>query len=93
MNFDKLTIKAQEIIQKAQEIAQSNKNQQIENGHILSAFLESDDHLVSFLLNKLNVQAEEIHRKLKPILDAYVKSDGQIYLSNEANKTIQNAFG
>ncbi|MBN1650986.1 MAG: AAA family ATPase, partial [Bacteroidales bacterium] len=93
MNFDKLTIKAQEIIQKAQEIAQTNKNQQIQNGHILSAFLESDDHLVSFLLNKLNVQADEINRQLKPILDSYVKSDGQIYLSNESNKTIQNAFG
>lgn len=93
MNFDKLTIKSQEIIQKAQEIAQENKNQQIQNGHLLEAFLQSDDHLVSFLLNKLNVKIEQIRAELTPILKSYIKSDGQIYMSNESNKTIQNAFG
>ena len=56
MNFDKYTIKSQEALQKATEIALSNEQQAIEPGHILSAILKSDENLVSFLLNKLGIQ-------------------------------------
>lgn len=94
MNFDKLTIKAQEIIQKAQEITQANGNQQIQNGHILKSFLENDDHLVQFLFDKLNVQTAQIKAELDGILTSYPKVEGQqIYLSNESNTLLQSAFG
>ncbi|MEQ9229731.1 MAG: Clp protease N-terminal domain-containing protein, partial [Cyclobacteriaceae bacterium] len=53
MNFNNYTIKAQEALQKATEIASDNQQQVIETGHLLKAILQSDENLVSFLLKKL----------------------------------------
>ena len=53
MNFNNFTIKAQEAIQKAQEIAGGNTNPAIETSHILKGLLLVDENVVKFLLNKL----------------------------------------
>ena len=55
MNFKNYTIKSQEVIQQAQQIANSSNHQAIENGHILKAILDSDENVTPFLLKKLGI--------------------------------------
>ena len=49
MNFNNFTIKSQEAIQQAQQIAQGFGNQQIENEHILKAIFEVDENVLPFI--------------------------------------------
>nr|WP_299423516.1 ATP-dependent chaperone ClpB [uncultured Emticicia sp.] len=91
MNFNQYTIKAQEVIQKASEIALSNGQQAIETGHILKAILDEDVNTSTFLLNKLGVKLEIIQAKLETIVATYPKVSGgtaQVYLSNDANQAL-----
>ena len=53
MDFNQFTIKSQEAIKKAEEIAKTNGNQSIENVHLLKALIKSDDYLIPNLFNKL----------------------------------------
>ena len=53
MNFNNFTIKAQEAIQKASEIATRFQQQAIENAHILKALLSVDENVVGYILKKL----------------------------------------
>ena len=55
MDFKKYTIKSQEAIQKAAEIAVGNQQQAIRPGHILKAILLSDKNVLSFLIKKLEL--------------------------------------
>ena len=55
MNFNNYTIKSQEAIQQAQQIAQSYGHQQIENEHLFKAIFEVDENVLPFLLKKLNI--------------------------------------
>ena len=55
MNFNNYTIKSQEAIQQAQQIAQGMEHQHIENEHIFKAIFEVDENVLPFILNKLNV--------------------------------------
>jgi len=91
MNFNQYTLKAQEVIQKASEIALSNGQQAIETGHILKAILDEDVNTSTFLLNKLGVKLEIIQAKLETIVATYPKVSGgtaQVYLSNDANQAL-----
>ena len=54
MNFNNYTIKSQEAIQQAQQLAQSYGHQQIENEHVFKGILEVDENVLPFLLKKLN---------------------------------------
>ena len=54
MNLNNYTIKAQEVLQKASEIAAGNQQQAIEPAHIFKALLASDEHVIGHLLKKLN---------------------------------------
>ena len=56
MNFDNYTIKSQEAIQKAVQIAQNNGQQIIENGHLLKAILEVDQNVAGFINKKLRLK-------------------------------------
>jgi ATP-dependent Clp protease ATP-binding subunit ClpB len=94
MNFNQYTIKAQEVIQKASEIALANGQQAIETGHILKAILEEDPNTATFLLNKAGVKQESIQTKLESIIGTYPKVSGgtaQVYLSNDANQALTKA--
>ena len=92
MNLDKYTIKSQEVVQKATEIAAANGQQAIESGHILKAILETGDNVASFINKKLNVNQDQLNIKLEEIIDSYPKVSGQQpYLSNDANKALQAA--
>jgi ATP-dependent Clp protease ATP-binding subunit ClpB len=92
MNFNNFTIKSQEAIQQAQQIAQGYGHQQIENEHILKAIFEVDENVIPFLLKKLNVNLDMIKQILNKQLESFSKvSGGDIMLSREANKTLTEA--
>ena len=92
MNFNNFTIKSQEAIQQAQQIAQGFGNQQIENEHILKAIFEVDENVTPFILKKLNVNLTILKQILDKQLDSFPKvSGGDIMLSREANKTVIEA--
>ena len=52
MNFEKYTIKSQETIQRAVQLAQDMNNQVIEPGHLFKGILETDDNVIPFLFKK-----------------------------------------
>ena len=93
MNFDNFTIKAQEAVQKAMEIAQANENQSIETSHLLNGVLMADDNVVPFLLKKMNVSPDVLKMSLDKVIESYPKVAGsQQYLSKEANQALQKAL-
>ncbi|MBX9850866.1 MAG: ATP-dependent chaperone ClpB [Cytophagaceae bacterium] len=92
MNFDNYTIKSQEAIQKATQIAGANEQQAIETGHILKAILESEESLISFLFKKLNINKNILHTKLNEYVSQYPKvKGGNPYLSNDAMQALNKA--
>jgi ATP-dependent Clp protease ATP-binding subunit ClpB len=92
MNFNNFTIKSQEAIQQAQQIAQGYGHQQIENEHILKAIFEVDENVIPFILKKLNVNLTTLKQILDKQLESFPKvSGGDIMLSREANKTVLEA--
>ncbi len=92
MNFNNFTIKSQEAVQRAQQIAQGLGQQQIENEHIFKAIFEVDENVLPFILKKLNVNINTLQQILEKQLESFPKvSGGEIMLSREANKTINEA--
>lgn len=92
MNFNNYTIKSQEAIQKAAEIASGNQQQAIEPGHLLKAILLSDENVISFLLKKLNANRNQLEVKLDEIINSYPKVSGQQpYLSNDSHAALTKA--
>ncbi|WP_026449809.1 ATP-dependent chaperone ClpB [Aequorivita capsosiphonis] len=92
MNFNNFTIKSQEAIQQAQQIAQGFGHQQIENEHILKGIFEVDENVTPFILKKLNVNLVTLKQILDKQLESFPKvSGGEIMLSREANKTVIDA--
>lgn len=92
MNFDKFTIKSQEAIQQAQQIAMSSSNQSIETGHILKGMLEVDENVTPFILKKLGVNVPIFKQALDKIVESYPKvTGGNQYLSNQANSALSKA--
>lgn len=92
MNFNNFTIKSQEAIQNAQDIAASSQNQAIETAHILKGIMRADENVVPFLLKKLNVNLAVMDQALDKILEGFPKvSGGDHYLSGDASKALQKA--
>ncbi|GGG87434.1 chaperone protein ClpB [Parapedobacter pyrenivorans] len=92
MNFNNYTIKAQEAIQKASEIATGNQQQSIETAHLLKALLVVDENVVSHLLKKLNVNVKHVEEELDKQISTFPKVSGSnIYLSSGANAALQKA--
>ena len=92
MNFNNYTLKSQEAVQKAQEIADADQNQAIETIHLLKGLLIVDDNVVPFLLKKMDVNLVILNQALDRILQSYPKvSGGEQYLSNDAKKALQKA--
>ncbi|WP_055562190.1 ATP-dependent chaperone ClpB [Hymenobacter sp. AT01-02] len=94
MNFNNYTIKAQEAVQKATEIAGGNQQQAIETGHLLKGLFQSDENVLSFLAKKLGVNLNILTPRLDALVTGYPKvSGGSPYLSNEAAAALQRATG
>ena len=94
MNFDKYTIKSQEALQSAAQIAGNVSQQAIEPAHLLKAILEGDENLVSFLIKKLNINKQQLDDKLETVIRSYPKVSGQKpYLSNDSAAALTAAEG
>lgn len=92
MNFNNFTIKSQEALQHAQQIAQSMEHQQIENEHLLKAIFEVDENVTPFILKKLNVNLSLLQQVLEKQLESFPKvAGGEIMLSRVATKTVNEA--
>lgn len=92
MNFQNFTIKSQEVVQKAVQIAQSNQNQVLEPVHLLKAVMSDGDSVVKFVFQKLDVAATMIERSLDEQLSRLPKvSGGEPYLSSDSNKVFEKA--
>ncbi len=92
MNFNNYTIKSQEAVQKATEIAAANQNQAIETSHLLKGMLLVDENVIPYLLKKVNVNLDVFTPALDRIIDAGPKvSGGEQFLSNDATKALQKA--
>ena len=89
MDINKFTIKSQEAIQQAQNLAESNGNQSIETGHLLKGILMTDQDVIPYLLNKLSVNAVPLESALDSIIKTYPKVDGgNLYLSSNTHKVL-----
>ena len=92
MNLNNFTIKSQEAIQRAQQLAQEYGHQQLENEHIFKAIFEVDENVTPFLLQKLNVNLPLLQQILESTLESFPKvTGGEIMLSREANKAMNEA--
>ncbi len=94
MNLEKFTLKSQEAIQQAQQIAMTNEHQAIENGHILKGILSVDESVTPFLLKKMNVNVVIFTKALDKIIESYPKvsgGNGQQHLSNPATQAVSKA--
>ena len=92
MNINSLTIKAQEVLQSAMNLASGNGNQAVEPLHILSAIVAEDDSLGVFLLQKLGVNVGALRSVLKQQIDRLPKVEGgDPYFSRESSAVIQKA--
>lgn len=93
MNFNSFTIKAQEVVQHAIEVATANHNQIIEPGHLLQGLFAKSDSVVGFLLRKLGVNTNSVEQGLQQIIDKYPKvTGGEPSLSNYSNRALQKAI-
>ena len=92
MDFSKFTIKSQEVISRAQQIALAKEQQIIENAHLLKAVLEVDENVTPFLLKKMQVNVDLLEKALDRMIDGKPKvQGGQLQLSPDASQTLLNA--
>ncbi|WP_374951173.1 ATP-dependent chaperone ClpB [Mucilaginibacter sp.] len=92
MNFNNFTIKAQEAVQKASEIATGNQQQAIETAHLLKGLLLVDENVITYLLKKLNVNLNRLNTILDEQIASFPKVSGSnAYLSSNVNSALQKA--
>ena len=94
MRYDKFTIKSQELIQNAQDLASRQKNPQIEPEHLLSAMLTETEGIAGAILQKMGVApgqvASEINRAVERL--PKVSQSDQVYVSSQTKKVLDAAF-
>lgn len=93
MTYDNFTIKAQESILKAQQIAAGLDQQQVDTVHLIKGILETDESVAGFLLGKADVNLDMLRRKLDEAVLKYPKVEGsdKQFLTNDANKSLSRA--
>ncbi|AUP81501.1 ATP-dependent chaperone ClpB [Flavivirga eckloniae] len=92
MNLNNYTIKSQEAIQQAQQIAQGFSHQQIENEHLFKGIFEVDENVLPFILKKLNVNISILQQALDKQLESFSKVSGsELMLSRETGKSLNEA--
>ena len=92
MTFDKYTIKAQEAVQAAVQVAQQGHQQSVEPIHLLSGIINKGKDITNFVFQKLGANAQSIEMALQQELQHLPKVDGgQPYLSNDLTQVLNNA--
>ena len=92
MNYNNFTIKSQQAIEKAFQIASGKQQQAVDTGHLLKGVLLEGENITNFLLKKLGVNLQNFTLVVDQIIESYPKvSGGEPYLSREASGTLQAA--
>ncbi len=94
MNLNNFTIKSQETLQQAQQLAFNHRNSAIETGHILKALLQDEDNSIEYLLKKNDVNTGFLDGKLNEQIQGYAtigSGEGGQVLSRDANNAILRA--
>jgi len=95
MTYDNFTIKAQEALAQAQQIAAGYEQQNVDTAHLLKGMLEVDDSVVGFLLGKVGANVKRIEERLSHLIWEIPKVKGvdKQYLTPDANRAITQAKG
>lgn len=92
MNLNNLTIKSQQALQNASELAAANNHQSVDTAHLLKAMLNADDHVISFLFGKTGINPDNLSKTIDAALQSFPRvSGGEQYLSNTLSKAIQKS--
>ena len=92
MNFNNYTIKTQEALQHAQQIAQGYGHQHIENEHVFKSIYVVDQNVLPFFFKKLNLNSTLVLQLLEKELESFPKvSGGDIMLSKAAMQSLNEA--
>lgn len=93
MTYDNFTIKAQESILKAQQIAGGLEQQSVDTTHLLKGILETDDSVPKFLFSKMGMNLASLRLRLEKAVTQYPKVAGaqKQYLTNDANQALARA--
>ncbi len=94
MRFDKFTLKAQQAVQGAQELAQTMNHGQIEPAHLMRTLLAQEEGLVPPVIKKLEVDPQKVIQAIDDILTKFPRVSGasQVYISPELNQILDDAF-
>ena len=94
MNLNNFTIKSQEAVQQAVQLATQNGQQAIEAVHLLKGVIMTGESVTNFIFKKLGVNIQNLNRVLDAQISSLPKvSGGEPYLSSEANTVLQKAIG
>ncbi len=94
MNLNNFTIKAQEAVQQAVQLATQDGQQAIEAVHLLKGVIMTGESVANFIFQKLGVNIQNLNRVLDAQISSLPKvSGGEPYLSSEANTVLQKAIG
>jgi len=94
MNFNNFTIKSQEAIQQAIQIAQAGNQQAVETGHLLKGLFSEAENVVQYLLKKCGVNTQALQQALDRVVGGYPRvTGGETYLSNGSSRVLQKALG
>ncbi len=92
MNQNNFTIKSQEAVQAAQQLAETNSQQALEPSHLLKGIFSVDENVLPFILKKCNVNIDKLRDENDKLIDSLPKVEGgRIYLSDDLNKIFQKA--
>jgi ATP-dependent Clp protease ATP-binding subunit ClpB len=93
MNQDKFTLKSQEVLQYAFNLAQEKENQAVETGHLYLAVNEQAEDLLVYVLEKSEANSKAINAVVDKIVSAYPKvQGGEVYLSTKSSEALQKAL-
>src|SRR5665213_2413972 len=95
LRYDKLTVKAQEALQAAQDIAEKGNQQLIEPLHLLAALVAQKDGIVGPLLSRIGLRPEALSAEISTQLARFPKVTGvsQQHLSDASNQVLESSFG
>ncbi len=93
MTYDNFTVNSQEAILKAQQLAASHDQQNVDTVHLLKGILETDENTAQFLLKKADVSIPKLEAELNKAISSLPKVEGaeKQFLTNDANKALSQA--
>ncbi len=93
MTYDNFTIKAQESILKAQQIAAGLDQQQVDTPHLIKGIMETEESVSNFLFQKTGVNISGLKVKMEEAIKVYPRVEGteKQFLTNDANKALSKA--